>query len=202
MKSLWGKAWEGAVYHATKIITDLKDQLKIYRAWWHYFKGHALYLRYKSTNQGVLLNTALECFKQCHQDTLDITPLLLHNFIEKSHIDNLFISPETEKELIQKSSKALLIGIDSYQDANINKLSSCIHDVEEIKKILIDPSRCGYSPENVIVLHDTTKDKIIYNLQEFSKISGNSTVIIYFSGHGTHKDGKPYLASELTRFSC
>ena len=166
---------------------------KIYRAWWYNFKGHALYLRYKSTNQEALLITALECFKQCHQDTLEITPLLLHNFIEKSHIDNIFILPETEKKLIQKSSKALLIGIDSYQDTNVNKLSSCINDVDEIKKILIDPSRCGYSSENVIVLHDATKDNIIYNLKEFSKISGNSTVIIYFSGHGTNKDGKSYL---------
>ncbi len=193
VKSLWGKAWEGAVNYATNIITDLDDQKKIYRAWWYYFKGHALYLRYKSINQEALLITALECFKLCHQDTLDITPLLLHNFIEKSHIDNLFIPLETEKELIQKRSKALLIGINTYQDDNVNNLSSCIHDVDEIKKILIDPNRCGYSSENVIVLKDATKDKIIYNLKDLSNISGNSTVIIYFSGHGTHKDGKSFL---------
>ncbi len=193
MKSLWGKAWEGAINYASKIITDLDDKKKKYRAWWYYFKGHALYLRYKNTNQEAFLRTALECFKQCHQDTLEITSLLLHNFIEKSHIDNIFISPKTEKELIQKSSKALLIGIDSYQDTNVNKLTSCIYDVDEIKEILIDPNRCGYSPENVIVLHNATKAKIIYNLKEFSNISGNSTVIIYFSGHGTHKDGKSYL---------
>lgn len=81
---------------------------------------------------------------------------------------------------------ALIISIAQYRF--VNPLSRVvIDDAGAIEALLVDPGFCGYLPENVrsIVDEQATADNIRRALAELAqKTTADSTVLIYFSGHG------------------
>ncbi|MEM7657754.1 MAG: caspase family protein [Bacteroidota bacterium] len=88
---------------------------------------------------------------------------------------------------------ALLIGVSDQGDPSLTKyqLPQVENDVKALKKVLLDPSLCGYLNENVTVLlgKDATKQNIINEMGNLlTKLSESNepdvTVLIYFSGHG------------------
>jgi Caspase domain/TIR domain len=82
------------------------------------------------------------------------------------------------------NAHALVVGIADY--ANIRKLPK-VRDAEDLAAALVDPSLCGYNPNNVTVLldRDATREKICAGLEALAKRRGaGATVFIYFSGHG------------------
>ncbi|HKI17470.1 MAG TPA: caspase family protein [Isosphaeraceae bacterium] len=79
---------------------------------------------------------------------------------------------------------ALVVGIADY--ANIRKLPK-VQDAEDLAAALVDPGLCGYDPKKVTVLleKDATRDKIRTGLDALKqRCDANSTVFLYFSGHG------------------
>lgn len=90
--------------------------------------------------------------------------------------------------VLQSSAfQALLIGVDTYLHPRVAHLPATLHDVQALGKILTDPARCGYMPSNVWILTgaQATARKV---REAFRSLAGtttyNSTVLIYFSGHG------------------
>ena len=88
---------------------------------------------------------------------------------------------------------ALLIGV------NANNVSQwALPDVEKdivsLQRVLIDPDRCAYRPENVKMLRgaDATRQGILDALtwlkERIRAESDNSTTVIYYSGHGWRND--------------
>jgi hypothetical protein len=66
-------------------------------------------------------------------------------------------------------------------------LPTTINDATELAKILKDPERCAYPEEQVHLLtgEGATKDRVIKALEDLAEATNDeSTVIIYFSGHG------------------
>jgi hypothetical protein len=78
----------------------------------------------------------------------------------------------------------LIIGIADYQ--RIRKLPQ-VQDARKIAELLADPALCGYRPENLLTLLDEAATQAAIR-EAFSALAArsnpDSTVLIYFSGHG------------------
>ncbi|CAD5978866.1 Metacaspase-1 [Planktothrix tepida] len=94
---------------------------------------------------------------------------------------------------------ALIIGISNYQ--KIKPLpSTVLNDAKDIYSLLTEPSFCGYLIENVELLLDekATKSALTQALTDLStKTNPDSTVLIYFSGHGAQVEFGPTAGEYL-----
>jgi hypothetical protein len=89
--------------------------------------------------------------------------------------------------------KALLIGINYYDISNIT-LNGCIHDIINIKNMLIDAY--GYNNDNIIMLRDDLpenppiKENILNKMRSIIAESLNFEELwIHYSGHGSKIQG-------------
>ena len=94
-------------------------------------------------------------------------------------------------EFNTRNAYAILIGVGE-------DLTETLDDANSMFKLLTNRAKGAYAIENVISLTEktATKDNVIQNLDkliEKTKKNKDSTVIIYYSGHGVKKviDGKP-----------
>ncbi|MCX6580009.1 MAG: caspase family protein [Candidatus Aminicenantes bacterium] len=84
-----------------------------------------------------------------------------------------------------KNAYAVLIGVGNYIHAAA--LPASAKDATAISKILVDPALCGYSPGNIQLLTNekATGVEIRNALKQLAQSTDSeSTVIVYFSGHG------------------
>lgn len=83
---------------------------------------------------------------------------------------------------------ALIVGIGQYQDARIPKLEFTRADAKAFYELLIDPQRTGFARENVTLLLDAeatyTRIRKAVNQDLYRRVRPDSTVMIYFAGHG------------------
>jgi uncharacterized caspase-like protein len=100
---------------------------------------------------------------------------------------------------------ALLIGISDYKSPRIPDLPATINDVQALAEILTNPHYCCYQDENVQVLlnEQASSTSIRMALQQLAQtVTVESTVLIYFSGHGgrVYDNGgqEVYLCSQET----
>lgn len=81
---------------------------------------------------------------------------------------------------------ALIVSIASYQ--NIGSLpQTIINDGQDIYNLLIDQKKCGYHPQNVKLLLNSSasQKKIIKELRRLANVAkAEDTIVVYFSGHG------------------
>jgi hypothetical protein len=74
-------------------------------------------------------------------------------------------------------------------------MPSTVDDAKGVAKYLLDPARCGFEPGNVVLLteKDASRGRILEALDALARDAiEDSTVIVYFSGHGAvveHEDG-------------
>lgn len=94
---------------------------------------------------------------------------------------------------------ALIAGIANYQ--KINPLpSTVLNDAKDIYSLLTEPSFCGYLIENVTLLlnEQATKSVLTQALTDLStQTNTDSTVLIYFSGHGGKVEFGPHAGEYL-----
>jgi hypothetical protein len=93
-------------------------------------------------------------------------------------------------DLLFQQGYALVIGVGA-------DLPVTISDALGIKEILLDQRRCAYPNDHVICLTEkqATKQNILSSLDVLAKQAGqkpDSTVIIYFSGHGGYDNQENY----------
>lgn len=96
-----------------------------------------------------------------------------------------------------ENAHALVVGIAEYQ--RVNKLPP-VRDAQGIGGLLVDPSRCGYAPENVRLLLDgqATQAAVREALAQIAARSDEeSTAFVYWSGHGGRVDSGPYADQYL-----
>jgi len=82
---------------------------------------------------------------------------------------------------------ALIIGVGDYLHPRFSSLPATVRDAQAITAILTDPTRCGYPSANVHVLTggQANATNIRTALKALAKsTTPESTVFIYFSGHG------------------
>ena len=91
---------------------------------------------------------------------------------------------------IFENAHALLIGVG-------NDLPFTVDDAQALKDVIVDPAKAAYDPANVnLVANETASKKGI--VDGFNRLitdtDENSTVIVYYSGHGAHtKSGKTFF---------
>ena len=95
------------------------------------------------------------------------------------------------------NAHALIIGIADY--AGVRKLPK-VADARDLAAALEDPSLCGYRKANVQLIEDSqaTGQAIRAGLERLSSTARpNSTVFLYFSGHGGRIDEGPHQGQFL-----
>ncbi len=104
------------------------------------------------------------------------------------------VLPDMSKHTFSKGH-ALIIGVQTYSSP-LGNLPCTLEDAKGLAGILKDKGRCAYPPEQVTLLSDSRADRdgILMALDDLAKdTDADSTVVIYFSGHGGKKDGGYYF---------
>ncbi len=102
--------------------------------------------------------------------------------------------PDMNKHIFS-NGHALIIGVQTYSSP-LGDLPCTLEDAKGLAGILKDEGRCAYPAEQVLLLKDSKADRngILASLDRLAKVTdANSTVVIYFSGHGGKKDGGYYF---------
>jgi hypothetical protein len=98
---------------------------------------------------------------------------------------------------------ALLIGVGSHQFHRALDAPITVKDAEAVAMVLQDETLCGYTPEQVRLLHDDTAAKagILSALDDLAQRAGSKdTVFLFYCGHGAlGTDGNYYLVSHDAR---
>src|SRR5690554_4978740 len=92
------------------------------------------------------------------------------------------------------TSFALIIGISRYSDQAIPDLKCTKADAMALHNVLISKNHIGLAPENIKLLLD--EDATLYRIKNavsgwlFQKATDESTVVIFFAGHGGQESDK------------
>jgi len=98
---------------------------------------------------------------------------------------NTIEPPAAKAEIPVVSGKyyALIIGIDSYNDPQINGLDFCIRDAESFYNTLT--SRYTFEKENVKLLKNATMSDVVKALDYFARtVKPSDNFLIFYAGHG------------------
>jgi len=95
------------------------------------------------------------------------------------------------------SKRAIIVGIDRYDDLGVSNINCAVSDVEMIYRILVDPNLGGFAKEQVTLLTDNTERKptranILSSLKEVLN-KESETLLFYYTGHGIELNGQSYL---------
>lgn len=88
-----------------------------------------------------------------------------------------------------KDFYAIIVGINNYGESQLSSLHSAQKDATDLYDFLIKTG--GYTAENTLLLinEKATKEHIKQNIECFkSRFTNNSTLLFYFSGHGSNFD--------------
>ena len=93
---------------------------------------------------------------------------------------------------------ALVVGINDYEHSKIPDLKNCENDAKEIYKVLTDPNIGGVRKENATLLigKDADLNSVKRGLNDLRKIPSDSTVFVYYSGHGSKEAGEAFWVTQ------
>ena len=104
---------------------------------------------------------------------------------------------------IPKHAYALVIGIGAYSNSHWS-IPVASRDAKAIHEVLVDPERCGYQKgEKVQLLLDTEatatnlRAKLAW-LGKKAEEDPDSTILVYYSGHGWAQGGEHFLVTHET----
>ena len=110
------------------------------------------------------------------------------------------------EKVIQNTAKlrVVSIGVNYYQDTQINNLSYCDNDCQDLAKALKIANQDFQEIEIVALSDDTninpTKEKVIGSLDLFNNAQPEDTILFYFSGHGyLDNNNQPVLCAADTQ---
>ncbi len=112
-------------------------------------------------------------------------------------------NPVTDIEKMKRWG--IIIGINAYDDPNINSLGYASADASAVYEILTQPQTGGFKKERLHLLTSDsetlpTRNNILESLALLNQMIGSEdTVVFYFSGHGSTHNGINYLLPADTR---
>ena len=133
----------------------------------------------------VVLTTAFTSGKEVEVFAKD----RLNNVREKLFIVQAQAQPEAEVTTPSLSDRfrALIIGIDEYQDPKITSLSEPIKDAMALKTILTE--QYTFNEKNIIFLKNPTYEEMIITFDNLSRdIGPGDLLLIFYAGHGYYNE--------------
>ena len=124
---------------------------------------------------------------------------------DKSFAVEKYQAIDAEPALNKTKRWGLIIGINAYDDPNINWLRYAAPDARAIYEVLTHPQTGGFKREHLHLLtsgseNEPTRNNILESLALLSQIiQSGDTVLFYFSGHGLTHNGTNYLLPADTR---
>lgn len=113
---------------------------------------------------------------------------------KKRDIKAASLRQEVEEEKEKKNRHGLVIGIDEYQNKNLN-LDYASNDAKEIYKLMVDPE-CGMFAENNVelLLNEEATERNIKRAfsQARREVGEQDTFWFYYAGHGAPEGNKTY----------
>ena len=113
------------------------------------------------------------------------------------------LESELEGEMRRGERWGLIIGVNVYEDPEVNPLRYAVADAKALHAVLVDEDRGRFSPDKVRLLtsdaedkkHRPTKANILHALNEWlaRNVKKQDTVVIFFSGHGFVDGERKYL---------
>lgn len=89
----------------------------------------------------------------------------------------------TQKPTVTPNYKALLIGIDNYDNPTWNKSGSSVEDSKALEKVLL--SEYGFSVVETLYNQNATRENIINELDKLvTKADESDYILVFFGGHG------------------
>ncbi|WP_424961517.1 caspase family protein [Ekhidna sp.] len=86
-------------------------------------------------------------------------------------------------ELQKRKYYALIIGINEYQDDEIQDLDNPINDAEQLAGVLT--YHYSFDQENVTVLENPTREEVIRSLDQLTEtVTEKDNLLIFYAGHG------------------
>ncbi|NQU45095.1 caspase family protein [bacterium] len=115
---------------------------------------------------------------------------------------------QSEREQLRKRSHALIVGVDTYRDPQIQPLRYAVADAMALRDALVHPRTGLFAPENVAVLVSgnpaeaaPTRIQILEELETFcATLQPEDRLLFFFAGHGMtdEKGNGNYLLPEDT----
>ncbi|MFC2126436.1 caspase domain-containing protein [Bacteroidota bacterium] len=121
-----------------------------------------------------------------------IFPSIAQTFEAHSNLVKISMKPEEDmamREELSKSGKyyALLIGVQNYDDPEINDLGFPLEDVNDMENIL--SSYYTFEKENIETLRDPTREQMIIALDKLNKkLTEKDNLLIFYAGHGYYRE--------------
>jgi len=119
---------------------------------------------------------------------------------------------DTGSEQFKQGNRwALIVGVNKYEDSEINSLRYAVNDAKALYEVLVHPDKGRFAAERVRLLTSDTTDKrlrptkanILQALNEWlaRDVEKEDTVLVFFSGHGyVHEDRKYLLPIDTDTF--
>ncbi len=87
------------------------------------------------------------------------------------------------EELSKRKYYALIIGINQYEDENIQNLDNPINDAQQLSEVLT--TYYSFDKENVTVLENASREDIINALDQLAtQVTEKDNLLIFYAGHG------------------
>jgi len=96
---------------------------------------------------------------------------------------------------INAESRLLLIGINEYQNPDIQQLKGSINDVKAVKKSVM--ARYGVAEDQVVVItdRDATKEGILSSISRTAQeLTEGQSLLVYYCGHGVRQGERSVIA--------
>ncbi len=127
--------------------------------------------------------------------------LFLANAVVEAQSDQRRIQVQPTVSSLPGNAKryALIVGVDEYQDTQINKLSGASNDAKALADALV--KYAGFPGENVILLTSAqtvdkqpTRANILRRLSNLRQVVPKDGLLLFsFAGHGIEREGHAYL---------
>lgn len=92
---------------------------------------------------------------------------------------------------INSESRMILIGINEYENSDIQQLQGAVNDVKAVKRSLME--RYGVSEQQIVVITNSsaTKENILSSIDGVSRqLTDDQSLLVYYSGHGVKQGRK------------
>ncbi len=175
--------WQQLVLEDSQKPSQFGNKDLLAMAAWYQQKGNAIRVAYLMERINASENGSNYVYREMRMDALQKVSL---SDINKELQETRALA---EKKYTPGNHKAILIGINSYDEPSWQALKTPINDVEELKSVLVRDY--FFSDNDIVLLKNATFDNIIGAFNDIKRVTDSDTsLLIYFAGHGYYPPGE------------